>query len=135
MEEQNRIFLGADLGGTKLLVGEMDQAGSLLRHKRYASGHLGQREALELIQRSIDDFLVGRSPTLAAIGLGLIGRVDSENGIWLQIDHDRAEALDMAGILEQRYGVPLRHQPRDPIQCGRTDQPAPQLSGLLLYHD
>lgn len=104
MEKQNRTFLGADLGGTKLLVGEMDQTGTLLRHKRYASGYLSQWGALELIQRSIDDFLASRpdSPPLAAIGLGLIGRVDSENGIWLQIDHDRADPLDMAGILEQR---------------------------------
>lgn len=101
-------FLGADLGGTKLLIGEMDRQGNLLRHKQYPSGYLGQQEALELICSSIEDFLADRpaGPPLLSVGVGMIGRVDSWNGTWLQIDHDRAQALPAADIIGKRCGLP-----------------------------
>lgn len=101
-------FLGADLGGTKLMVGEMDEQGNLLRYKKYPSGYLSQQESLELICRSIDDFLAERpaGSTPASMGVGMIGRVDSSSGTWLQIDHDRAQTLPIAEILRERYGLP-----------------------------
>lgn len=107
METQGS-FLGADLGGTKLMVGEMDRDGNILRAKRYPSGYLTQREALALIEDSIDDFLADRpgGPPLRAIGVGMIGRIDSRKGVWLQIDHDREEPVDMAAILSEKYGQP-----------------------------
>lgn len=101
-------FLGADLGGTKLMIGEMDRSGHILRTKRYPSGYLTQREALALIEDSIDDFLADRpgDTPFQAIGVGMIGRIDSKNGVWLQIDHDRAEPVNMAEILREKYGLP-----------------------------
>ena len=32
-------YLGLDLGGTKLLIGEMDSRGNILRYKKYDSGY------------------------------------------------------------------------------------------------
>ena len=32
-------YLGLDLGGTKLLIGEMDSRGNILKYKRYESGY------------------------------------------------------------------------------------------------
>ena len=33
-------YLGLDLGGTKLLIGEIDSRGNILRYKKYDSGYL-----------------------------------------------------------------------------------------------
>ncbi len=103
-----RTYLGADLGGTKLMIGEADADGNLLWRREYPSGYLGQTEALKLIEDALDNALEGRSADKrpAAIGLGLIGRIDSSTGTWLEIDHDRAEVLPIAEILKKRYGFP-----------------------------
>ena len=73
MENQNRRarYLGVDLGGTKLMVGEMDAGGTLLRFQKYPSGLLTQRAALELIERALDDFLDGGRPDAAAAAIGV----------------------------------------------------------------
>lgn len=103
---EKKTYIGIDLGGTKLLIGEMDADGNILRTKKYPSGPLSQPEAVELIQRSLDDFL-GDAPVRAdAIGVGMVGRIDSRAGIWHEIAPDRKERTEIARIISERYGLP-----------------------------
>ena len=66
-------YLGVDLGGTKLLVGEMTSDGRLLYTKKYPSGPLSQSEALEVICRSVEDFLENVRPENAPMPVGWRG--------------------------------------------------------------
>jgi predicted NBD/HSP70 family sugar kinase len=104
-------YLGLDLGGTKLLIGELDSNGNILRYKKYDSGFFNQQSAVEVIKQSLDDYIhtVGwtDSPPLA-MGVGLIGRVDLGRGIWLQIDPTRTQPLPLAKELSELYGIPCR---------------------------
>lgn len=43
-------YLGLDLGGTKLLIGEVDSHGNILRYKKYDSGYFNQQAASEIIK-------------------------------------------------------------------------------------
>lgn len=102
-------YLGLDLGGTKLLIGELDGRGNILRYKKYDSGYFNQQAALEIIKQSLDDYIqtvgwVDKPPV--AMGVGLIGRVDTEKGIWLQIDPTRTEPIPLAVELSDLYGIP-----------------------------
>lgn len=103
-------YLGMDLGGTKLLIGETDAAGNILSYKKYPSGYLNQERALDFIQQSLDDYLrEGRAKPglpLLALGLGVVGRVDNAKGIWYQIDRKRNEQVNLGEALLQRYGLP-----------------------------
>ncbi|MCR4920221.1 MAG: ROK family protein [Bacteroidaceae bacterium] len=104
-----KTYLGIDLGGTKLLIGEVDEAGHILRRKYYPSGFLNQQEARALIFRSMDDYLAttaeaGCMPQ--AIGAGLLGRVDAEQGVWEQIDPRRTCHMPLSEELSARYGLP-----------------------------
>lgn len=102
-------YLGLDLGGTKLLIGELDRSGNILRYKRYDSGYFNQQSASGIIRQSLDDYIgtVGwtdRKPL--AMGVGLIGRVDTEKGVWLQIDPMRTQPIPLARELTEAYGMP-----------------------------
>ena len=39
-----KTYLGMDFGGTKLLIGEVDAEGTVLRSRRYATGFTRQAE-------------------------------------------------------------------------------------------
>lgn len=104
-------YLGLDLGGTKLLIGEVDTHGNILKYKKYASGFFNQQAALEIIKVSLDDYIktVGwASDKPVAMGVGLIGRVDPGAGIWHQIDPHRTQPIALAKELSEIYGIPCR---------------------------
>ena len=104
-------YLGLDLGGTKLLIGEVDRYGNILRYKRYDSGFFNQQAAFNIIKTSLDDYIstvgwVADKP--AAMGVGLIGRVDPNAGVWLQIDPHRTDSIALARELTSLYDIPCR---------------------------
>lgn len=102
-------YLGIDLGGTKLLIGELDCNGNILKYKKYDSGYFSQQAALDIIKKSLDDYIktVGWTDSKpVGMGVGLIGRVDPEQGIWLQIDPSRTQAIPLAKELFDLYGIP-----------------------------
>lgn len=105
-------YLGLDLGGTKLLIGQVDKYGNVLRYKKYESGFFSQQAASGIIRSSLDDYIssvgfVGGERPLA-MGVGLIGRVDPNSGIWLQIDPNRTHPIELARELSDLYGIPCR---------------------------
>ena len=102
-------YLGLDLGGTKLLIGEVDKQGVIYNHKRYDSGYFNQHGAFDIIRHSLDDYIkqVGwYKDRPVAMGVGLIGRVDYEQGIWQQIDPERTYPMPLAQQLSEAYGIP-----------------------------
>jgi predicted NBD/HSP70 family sugar kinase len=110
MNVRKDTYLALDFGGTKLLVGETDANGKVLKYKRYETGYANQQSALNMIKKSVDDYIGtvgwanGRRPV--AMGAGLIGRVDNADGIWLQMDPNRTEPLPLAGKLSTIYNMP-----------------------------
>lgn len=117
-------FLGLDMGGTKLLIGEIDSSGNILKYKKYDSGYFNQEVALELIKNSLDDYIanVGWYNTKpVAMGVGLIGRVDTVNGIWLQIDPNRTQKIFLAKELSDIYGIPC-HVDNDVKSATRAER-------------
>lgn len=117
-------YLGLDLGGTKLLIGEMDCRGNILKYKRYESGYFNQQAALQFIKTSLDDYIksVGwydRKPL--GMGVGLIGRVDPNEGIWLQIDPSRTHPIALAKELTDIYDIPC-HIDNDVKSATRAEQ-------------
>ena len=99
-------YIGMDLGGTKLLLGELDENGKILREKSVPSGPLGQQEALALMKESLADFLPGACGRPAAVGIGLVGRVDSRSGRWYEIDRTRTEGLMLGAEIKADCGLP-----------------------------
>ncbi len=101
-------YIGVALNGASMTVGEMDANGNILRLKHYQAGCFSQEAVLELILSSLEDYRLheGYVGTPCAIGVGLIGRVDGERGIWHQIDPARTQAIDVMHRVEAAEGLP-----------------------------
>ena len=104
-------YLGLDMGGTKLLIGEVDSQGKIYKYKRYDTGYFNQQAMVDIVQRSMDDYIhsVGwQAGKPKAIGIGLIGRVDYEQGIWQQIDPERTNPIPLAQVISDQFGIPCK---------------------------
>ncbi len=108
--EDNKTYLALDLGGTKLLIGEVSSKGEVLNHKRYETGYINQSTAFSIIKESLNDYIsttgwATGNPSVS-MGVGLVGRVDNANGIWLQMDPKRTESIPLAKELHDAFGIP-----------------------------
>lgn len=103
-----KTVLGIDLGGTKVLIGELSLAGEVLQSKRYPSNVTSQRTAIDGIKESLKDFLkcypsIGN---IQAIGMGLVGRIDRENGRWIEIHPELSQSIDVVKEIEEAFQLP-----------------------------
>jgi predicted NBD/HSP70 family sugar kinase len=103
-------YLALDMGASKLLIGEVNAEGKILNSRRYETGYMDQITASSIIKRSLEDYITtqgwfnGQRPV--SMGIGLIGRVDNANGIWLQIDPKRTQPVHLANDLSGLYNIP-----------------------------
>lgn len=105
-----KTYLALDLGATKLLIGEVDREGKILHSKKYATGYTDQVTAFSIIKRSLEDYITAEGWVTeqrpVGMGVGLTGRVDNTNGIWLQIDPKHSHPVSLAKDLFDVYGIP-----------------------------
>lgn len=108
-----------DLGGTKILVGEVDPSGGIVRSKKFNSDVSNQRNALKAVITAIEDYLseetLDRS-MIRSIGVGVVGRVDHRKGIWYEIDPERSECIEIGKTLMDRYNLPCVVD--NDVRCG-----------------
>lgn len=131
-----RTWIGMDVGGTKLLIGEMDERGILLRVKRYATGYQNQETAAGGILAALEDYLdsVGFAGEPAALGLGIVGIVNSAEGVWLAMDHIRKSPVALAPLLSAKSGLPAFLD--NDVRCATTAEllfGAGRETGHFLY--
>ena len=100
--------IGMDLGGTKLLLGEVDGSGVVLREKSIPSGPLDQESAFTLMRDVLTEFMENGSASSrpAAVGIGLVGRIDSRLGLWYEIDRERTQPFPLAERITEICGLP-----------------------------
>jgi glucokinase len=100
--------LAVDLGGTKILVGEVTKDGEIIASKKYPSDTSNQRTATEKIKSAIADYLEEHPSTrqITGVGVCVVGRVDTEKGEWLEIYPGLSERLFLAQEIETAFGFP-----------------------------
>jgi len=103
-----KSVLAIDLGGTKILIGEVSLDGEVLGSKVYASTVVSQGQAFEKIAASLRDYIedVGLRKEAVAIGIGVVGRVNTREGIWLEIDPSRSQPTELAQRISEMFALP-----------------------------
>ncbi|EOL45510.1 hypothetical protein RV11_GL000053 [Enterococcus phoeniculicola] len=101
-------ILSVDLGGTKILIGEVTQEGKILSSKKYSSNVTSQRLATEKITAAIEDYLEEQPIYGKLLGLAVcvVGRVDTKNGIWIEIHPGLSEPIDLVKELRETFKLP-----------------------------
>ena len=102
-------YLAVDVGGTKIMAGLVDETGRVLAEKKYPMVRTDRETAVETVLAAAEDFASSLTglPAPCALGLGTVGHIDPEAGIWLQsynIPIDRP--VEMVRLLTERTGLP-----------------------------
>ncbi|GAB2028057.1 ROK family protein [Lactovum odontotermitis] len=106
---RKETFLCVDLGGTKILVGELTKTGEILDRRTFISDISSQKAALKSIKEIIHFYLknVVIQEKIVALSLDVVGRVDSERKVWFEIDPGNAEGIELGKELEQEFRLPV----------------------------
>ena len=98
--------IGVDLGGTKMLVGVVDERGETVHRRISASTGLSATALLELLDTEIRIALDNR-PGVAAIGLGVPCIVDRDREICLNSNHLPLIDVPLRGRVAEMTGLPV----------------------------
>lgn len=99
--------IGVDLGGTKMLIGVLSEAGTdPLYEQREASTGQTEDELVELLVREVEEARDAR-PNVEAVGLGIPATIDHDDGIAVSAVNLPLADLAIRDIVSERVGLPV----------------------------
>ncbi len=96
--------IGVDIGGTKILAGLVDRAGTILSTREVASPTSSAEEIIAALNALLSDVGVSEA---AAVGLGVPGRLDRRSGVVLGATNLPLNGVDLRGQIHDRLGLPI----------------------------
>lgn len=104
---KKETVLAVDVGGTKVLIGEVDKEGNVLSQNKFKSDISSQEAALnQIIDAIIDYFSKNIIGDIKAIAVDIVGRVNSDKGIWYEIDPTEKNEINVSKELKKRFNLP-----------------------------
>jgi predicted NBD/HSP70 family sugar kinase len=98
------LYIGLDIGGTKLMVAASDAAGRILRRVREPTP-LGLDEGLDLLHQMIAQVAEGEA--IAGIGAAIGGPLDARLGVVSPLHQPRWRNVPLRALMEARWGCPF----------------------------
>jgi glucokinase len=99
--------IGVDLGGTKMLIGVLSEAGTdPLYEQREASTGQTEDELVELLVREVSEARDAH-PEVTAVGLGIPATIDHDDGIAVAAVNLPLADLAIRDIVSERVGLPV----------------------------
>lgn len=98
------VYIGLDIGGTKLMVGAADADGNLLRRTR-ATTPRALDEGVELLHRMIEEVAAGDA--IGGIGAAIGGPLDWERGIVSPLHQPEWREVPLKTMMEARWHAPF----------------------------
>jgi glucokinase len=110
-DENGKVWMGFDLGGTKMLaILYDDEFKPLGRKRRKTRGSDGADSGMDRVISTIDRAFVESDVSrdrLAGIGIGCPGPIDTINGRFLHAPNLGWDNVDVGPQLERRFGCPV----------------------------
>jgi glucokinase len=101
------VSLAIDIGGSKCVVGLVDDQGTIIDKRRFVWKALNEKAMLEDISREGKALLSCR-PSLSPsfIGASIPGLADPNKGLWIEASFSGIRDLPIASALSQAFGLP-----------------------------
>lgn len=99
-----RLYIGLDLGGTKLMAAAANERGKLLRRTK-ARTPQSLDDGLALLKRLVAEVRDGEE--IAAIGAAIGGPLDWENGVVSPLHQPAWRSVPLKSIMEAAFGCPF----------------------------
>lgn len=98
------MYMGVDYGSTYLKIGLVSRRGEVYEYKKYRSGG----SAVQTLERAIEEYLSCCQHRPAAIGVGLVGLLDSRNGVWVHsLNMNIQQPFPLVRHLQKCFGLPV----------------------------
>jgi glucokinase len=101
-----RETIGVDLGGTKMLVGVVDEDQGIHYESRESSTGLSEDAMVDELARELKEAREARPDSLAA-GLGIPATIDRERGVAINAVNLEITDVPVRDIMRERLGLPV----------------------------
>lgn len=101
------LFIGLDIGGTKLHGLLVDRAGRIFESETLPTGAEEGSDAITGRICSLTESLLPRRSRVEAIGIGAPGPLDVHAGVILKTENLPFRNLHLAAMMRERFGVPV----------------------------
>jgi glucokinase len=101
-----RRAIGVDLGGTKMLVGVVDDGAEVAWKNREPSTGQTEDALLDLLAREVSE-AVAACPGVAAVGLGIPATINQEKGLAVSAVNLPIDNLPIRDLASERTGLPV----------------------------
>lgn len=98
--------LALDLGGSKFIVGIVNEEGEVLAKEHFLWKELTKEAVMESILEAVKSFRATYTEECNAIGVTIPGLADPEKGIWIEASFSMIRNLPIAEILTKEFGLP-----------------------------
>lgn len=100
-----RETIGVDLGGTKMLIGVLNDTEPLYEQREASTGQT-EEELVELLVREVTEARDAR-PDVVAVGLGVPATIDHDKGVAVSAVNLPLSDLALREIVSERVGLPV----------------------------
>ena len=99
--------IGVDIGGTKMLVGVVDESLGVLHRIQHSSGAADATELLDRLAAMIDEAIEAAPGEVVGVGFGVAGILDTKAGMIAASPHLPLSGVPFEALMGERLGVPV----------------------------
>ena len=99
--------IGVDIGGTKMLVGVVDESLGVLHRIQHSSGAADATELLDRLAAMIDEAIEAAPGEVVGVGFGVAGILDTKAGMIAASPHLPLVGVPFEALMGERLGVPV----------------------------
>ena len=99
--------IGVDIGGTKMLVGVVDESLGVLHRIQHSSGAADAAELLDRLAAMIDEAIEAAPGEVVGVGFGVAGILDTKAGMIAASPHLPLSGVPFEALMGERLGVPV----------------------------
>lgn len=99
--------IGVDLGGTKILVGVVDESLGVLHRVQHSSDDVDASELLGRLGEMVDEALEAAPGEVCGVGFGVAGILDVKAGMVAASPHLPLAGVPFEALMGERLGVPV----------------------------